>query len=311
MKPFPFDEPKYYRFGLMLGVSSLLHNGLRLGMSKTVGKILQPINSYTRFPEYWFMASQLERYLPEVPEDRPIKVLDVGSPKCFGLYIAFQFGIDVYLTDIDEPSIKEAEVLWNSIRDRARGRAYFSVEDARSLKYATDEFDIVYSMSVVEHVEGEDGDSESMKEMLRVLKPSGLLMVTVPAGDHYIEQERLGLQRAARTTGTQERFFFQRIYSPTAATERLAECAGDMSLSASMTVWRKEAAVTRWYQRLGSGARGICGWLNPFLSAAINKSANGMMSIPGKYGSLYSGMDIYGDLMLAWRKPAARLTRCA
>lgn len=306
-RTFHFDEPKYYWFGLMLGVRNFRHNGFRLGLGKTAGKILQPINSYTRFPEYWFMGSQLERYAAQFPSNQRLKVLDVGSPKCFGLYLASQFNVEIYLTDIDEPSVKEAEVLWKSVQGRAKGQAHFSVEDARSLRFATQEFDAVYSMSVVEHIEGAAGDSESMKEMLRVLRPGGLLMVTVPAGDQYVEQERVGLRRAARQTGTNDRFFFQRIYSPGAAKERLLKSVPDLSLAATTTVWRKKNGVTRWYNGLGSGARGVCGWLNPFLSAALNASSEGMVAVPGEYESLYSGRDIYGDLMLAMRKPAEPL----
>jgi SAM-dependent methyltransferase len=301
-KTFRFDESKYYRFGLMLGVRNLLHSGLRLGLRKTAGKLLQPINSYTRFPEYWFLGSEVERFLRQLGPKQQPRVLDVGSPKCFGLYLAFHFDIEIHLTDIDAPSVQEAETLWAAIKDRAAGKAYFSVADARSLKYSEEDFDIAYSMSVIEHVGGQTGDSESVKEMLRVLKPGGLLMVTVPFGREYVEQERIGFQGAARRTTDQDRYFFQRIYTPNAAEERIVKVVPRTNLVKAVTVWRKEGAIARLHRSMGSGLQGLCGCLNPIFSAALNESKEGIIPVASDYGPLHSVNDTYGDLMLAWEK---------
>src|SRR6266851_437268 len=156
---FRYDELKYYRFGLALGASNIWRNGFHLGLKKTLGKILQPINSYTRFPEYYLLGRYTERYLQGLGSSERPKILDVGSPKCFGLYLAFHFDIEIYLTDIDSPSVEEAKVLWNGIKHRARGKAVFSVQDVRALTYSQEVFDVVYSMSVIEHVQGETADS--------------------------------------------------------------------------------------------------------------------------------------------------------
>jgi SAM-dependent methyltransferase len=301
-KTFRFDETKYYKFGLMLGIKNVLHAGFRLGLKKTAGKLLQPVNSYTRFPEYWFMGSEAEQYLRQFPSSRRPKVLDVGSPKLFGLYLAFHFDIEIYLTDIDAPSITEAEVLWGAIRDRAKGKAYFSIEDARSLKYPEENFDMVYAMSVIEHVDGQAGDAEAMREMVRVLKPGGLLLVTVPFGHEYAEQERVGLQGAARQTSSQERFFFQRIYTPAAAEERIVGVVPGATLAKAVSVRRKDSTIARVYRRMGADLRGLCGCFNPILSVALNASQDGIVPVPGNYGALHGPNDVYGDLMLAWNK---------
>jgi SAM-dependent methyltransferase len=304
-KTFRFDEAKYYRFGLAMGIANVPRNGLRLGLKKTLGKVLQPINSYTRFPEYHFLECQMKRGLQDFPStDTPIRILDVGSPKCFGLYLAFYFNIEIHLTDIDAASVNEAEILWDAIKRRARGKALFSLQDARALKYSNQEFDIVYSMSVIEHVEGQAGDSKSMREMVRVLKPGGLLLVTVPVGQKYVEQERVGFQGAARTTGDRNRYFFQRIYTPLAAEERIIDAVPGTTLRNAVTVCRKRGIVSNLYRRLGTDVRGLLGCFNPILSAVLNDSRQGVCAAPGNYGSLHSGSDVYGDLMLAWEKKA-------
>jgi SAM-dependent methyltransferase len=301
-KIFRYDELRYYRFGLALGVINIFRNGFQLGLKKTLGKVLQPINSYTRFPEYHFLGRYIETELKHRPSSERPKVLDVGSPKCFGLYLAYHFDIQIHLTDIDQPTIEEAEVLWNGIKRRARGEAFFSVQDVRAPKYATEAFDIVYSMSVIEHIEGEAGDSDSVREMIRVLKPGGLLLATVAIGQRYIEQDRIGFRGAARETGDQNAYFFQRIYTPIAAEERIIEAASDATLRRAVTIWRKTGVVSRLYRHLGPNIRGALGCLNPFLSAALNDSREGIFLAPSEYGELHSYRDLCGDLVLMWEK---------
>ena len=297
-----FDEGKYYRFGLALGLANLAQNRLRLGLKKSIGKILQPINSYTRFPEYQFIERKIRLRLQTAGPSERLKLLDVGSPKCLSLYLAFHLNVEVYLTDIDEASIREAEVLWNSIRRRAKGVVSFSIQDVRSLEYTDQEFDVVYSMSVIEHVSGRAGDSESMREMARVLKAGGLLLVTVPIGENYVEQEIVGFEGAARSTGDRRLYFHQRIYTPATAEERIIQSTADVKLSDAVTVSRSDTVIARCYRRLGPNARGMLGFVNPILSTAINRAAKGILAVPSKYGSVYSVSDLYGDLMLAWDK---------
>jgi SAM-dependent methyltransferase len=302
MKIFRYDELAYYRFGLTLGASNILRNGLRLGPKKTFGKVLQPVNSYTRFPEYHFLGRYIERHLRSFGSGKSAKILDVGSPKCFGLYLAFHFDIEICLTDLDTPSVEEAQVLWSSIKHRAKGKAVFSIQDVRGLNYPSESFDIVYSMSVVEHVEGETGDSDSIREMIRVLKPGAPLLVTVPVGERYVEQDRIGFQGAARETGNGRRYFFQRIYTPLTAQQRIFNAAPNAKLQRAVTISRRNGLLSKLYRHIGTDMRGALGCLNPVLSAALNDSHEGVCPVRSNYGDLHSKSDVYGDLMLAWRK---------
>jgi SAM-dependent methyltransferase len=301
-KIFHYDEAKYYVFGLRLGVANVLRNGFRLGAKKTLGKILQPINSYTRFPEYYFMGHHIQQYLQCFTSAHRARILDVGSPKCFGLYLAFYFDIEIHLTDIYGPAVEECEILWKAIKDHARGKAVFSVQDARALKYPQEAFDAVYSMSVVEHVGGETGDSQSLQEMIRVLKAGGILLVTVPFGQRYIEQDLVGIEGAAHITGKADRYFFQRIYTPAAVEERIIKAAPNAVLHRAVTVCRGTGLISKVYGHLGANARGLFGCLNPVLSTALNDTREGISLVPGSYSDLHSERDVYGDLMLLWEK---------
>lgn len=230
------------------------------------------------------------------------QVLDVGSPKCFGLYLASRYAADFYLTDIDHPSVAEAMTLWDPIRHQAAGDAIFTTADGRKLDYGSDRFHIVFSMSVVEHIAGRDGDREALKEMLRVLKPGGLLLISVPFGPRYVEQRRNGLAAAARVVKDGAFHFFQRIYCPRTAELRILHTLSGARLEEALTVSRRENLLSRIYDCLGENAHALLGPLNPWLSKSFNEVREGVQPVLGSYGEIWSGKDVYGDLLLAWEK---------
>jgi len=300
---FPHNEFKYSSFGVHAGVSNLLCNGLRLGIKKTVGKITQPINIYSRFPEYYWFDAAIRNYLLTVPAGRRPKVLDVGSPKMFGLYLAKRLGLEVTLTDISELNVDEYQVIWRGLERKAKGKAVFSLQDARSLQFSDGEFDIVYSMSVVEHIEGEAGDSQAIRELFRVLKPGGLLVLSVPFGSRYVEQKRIGFAGAVRKMDDQHTYFFQRIYDQPAFEQRILQPAHELDQVNLTTVRRKHRWMSRSFALLGENVRGVLGFVNPLLSAAMNRSTDGMDSaFPVDYGDVHTARDVYGDLIMSGRK---------
>ena len=132
-----YHEFKYYLFGLKVGVSNLLFNGFKIGVQKTIGKISQPINYYSRFPEYHYFNICIDKWISE-HQNRTLKILDVGSPKLFGLYLAYTKSVTLILTDIHKRNIEEYIHLWNSIKGTANGHIEFITADARSLCFNND-----------------------------------------------------------------------------------------------------------------------------------------------------------------------------
>src|SRR5260370_29279640 len=239
MPLFPYDEFRYYSFGLRAGTRNLFANGFSLGAAKTIGKITQPINIYTRFPEYYLFETAIRDYLRDIPGAGPVKILDVGSPKVLGLYLGFRTRAEVHLTDLSELNLDEYRIMWRSLARRAKGTAVFDLQDARSLKCADGEFDIVYSMSVIEHIDGDEGDTRAVQEMLRVLKPGGLLVLSVPFGSRYTQQQIIGIVASSWKTRDSRPYFFQRIYDQAAFESRILAPAGQLANVALTTVWRK------------------------------------------------------------------------
>lgn len=298
----PHNEFEYFGFGLRLGLANVLENGLSLGLRKTVGKITQPINSYTRFPEYHFMA---ESILAEAESRglRGMKVLDVGSPKCFGMYLAYRFPMELHLTDISCTNIDEYVQMWKPMAPRACGEASFALADARQLGYCDQTFDVVYSMSVVEHVEGQEGDARSIREMIRVLKPNGLLVVSVPYGSRYVEQSIPGFGEDETRAYNEDPKFFQRIYNKRELERRILSSAAELNCTTIVTVYRGLRLLAGAWGGCADATRGMLGWLNPVLSCLINRSTRGVdICPPSCYGQIHAGGDIYGDVIISGKR---------
>lgn len=298
---FRYSEPKYYSFGLRLGLANLFRNGPSLGWKRTLSLVAHPIPIPSRFPEYHFLGDSVVNVLSSSDSVAGTRVLDVSSPKCFGMYLAYHFPIEAHLTDIDRPTVRQAEQLWGVVRSKAHGQVSFSIQDGRSLGYPDSSFDIVFSMSVVEHIEGCRGDTMAIQEMTRVLKPGGTLAVSVPFGQEYLEQEIVGVRAAAQRTEDRARYFFQRIYSQEAVEDRILGSSPDLRLQSAVSVGRRFWTLQRLQARLGA-ARPALGFLFPVLSTITNSSQQGIVPPVGCYGPLFTGDESYGDLILVWQK---------
>ncbi|WP_029214912.1 class I SAM-dependent methyltransferase [Kallotenue papyrolyticum] len=301
-----YREHTWYIFGLKLGILNLIRNKNRLGTKKTIGKIFQPINAYTRFPEYFFFWQQIDEYLSTIHSRA--RILDLGSPKLFGLYLAHHYNAWVHLTDISSINIDEYAILWQALKQGARGAVAFTRVDGRALPQADTSYDVVYAMSVLEHIEGHRQDTHTVHQLLRVLRPGGMLLLSVPFGNYYCEQLIIGMAHAAEMVRDRQRYFFQRIYNAETAQAHLLtpllEDGGQLQL---VTVFRAGGAWTRMYHQIrhlfGANINGLIGFTNPLASILINRHSIGAVSnIPSKYATIHTRKDIYGDLIIVYRK---------
>jgi 2-polyprenyl-3-methyl-5-hydroxy-6-metoxy-1,4-benzoquinol methylase len=302
-----FDESRYSSFGLWLGFRNLMQNGFSLGLRKTIGKITQPINSYSRFPEYYWMDHAIRDFASSMSTREPLRVLDVGSPKCFGLYLAYTLPISIELTDISALNVDEYRTMWKAIEAGAKGTATFALQDARSLEYQANSFDVVYCMSVIEHIEGPDADSEGIRELMRVVRPGGLLLLSIPFGDHYVEQQRAGFARAVQKTQDEKTYFFQRIYDNNKLRDRVIGQLGEAGIKAEWTIWRRSHLSLKILSLMGENTRGLLGFVNPWISRMVNRCSRGIEeTVPSAYSAVHSAADICGDVVLAVQKAADR-----
>lgn len=183
----------FYRTSWRLGLEAMVRGrALREALTRLVIP-LDP-SRYLEFPDV----------VRELGDVRSHRVLDLASPKLVAVELARR-GADV--TSVD--ALDREVACWRSLTE-GRRRLRFAVADGRALPFGDASFDCAYSISVLEHVPGE-GDLQALRELVRVVRPAGRVVVTVPYADRYRED-----WRDEPMYGAQEpvdgRYFFERWY---------------------------------------------------------------------------------------------------
>jgi SAM-dependent methyltransferase len=190
---------RLWQLALMLATQSA-----RKDLAATWDLLVHPID-FIRCPEYSSVFHQIS--LP--PGSR---ICDVSSPKLPSAHLAQTHTVvagDLYADDVS---------LW---RQRVNGwhrRPKLVVFDGRRLPFPDNAFDLTYSISVLEHVEGE-GDRDAMAEIVRVTRPGGYVGINMPYDlrrrERFVQHDSYGKPY----TGAP--IFFSRTYDAALLKERL------------------------------------------------------------------------------------------
>ena len=131
-------------------------------------------NYFKTEKEHWLMVvrrmiarDNLKAYVAKKPKEA--KVLDFGCGS--GLFVTEleEHGYQAYGLDISEEAVKFGIL---------QGRKNLDVIDAHKINFPDNTFDAIFGMAVLEHLEDE---SWALKEIERVLKPGGAVILMVPA----------------------------------------------------------------------------------------------------------------------------------
>jgi len=195
-----------YQYSLKIGVESLL-NCLRFPMNREgIKRLLIPMD----VPRYF----ELPNTLQELSLSNGERVFDLSSSKLLAFFISERMGCQVVSVDIWEKEIQRWKSLLDVIdpekRRFDRKRLVLGRTDGRALPFPDSTFDKIYSISVIEHIP-KDGDEKAVEELARVLKPGGILVLTVPFSniywEEYVRKEVYGERRK-----NEEEIFFARYY---------------------------------------------------------------------------------------------------
>lgn len=118
-------------------------------------------------------AKRARLILEAVDRDKPKKILDAGCGK--GFYVQslayFPFIKEIHGFDINETYLKVTKENSSDPRSRIQKASIYS------LPYPCNYFDFIICSEVLEHLED---DKKALLELKRVLKPGGILVVSVP-----------------------------------------------------------------------------------------------------------------------------------
>jgi len=109
------------------------------------------------------------------------RVVNIG---CFEpideVYYASRVG-EWYAIDINKEAIDVAQEIVNrELSEELKGKIRFKVDDATSLSFPDNSFDIAVSFSTLDHIPSAKCREKAIGEMCRVLKKGGYLVITVP-----------------------------------------------------------------------------------------------------------------------------------
>ena len=173
------------------------------------------------------------------------RILDIGSPKLPSLFLWSRMGAEVYATDLLPYFVNAYSHFSKRLPKQNFGLEYhLETQDGRSLKYRDNYFDKIFAISVLEHIE-DQGDSEAIREISRVLKVGGVCCLTVPFAARYREDTidrdlKLYYKLGEKKPTSDKSVFWQRRYDTETLRARLIVPSG-------LSVQTTEYFGERWF----------------------------------------------------------------
>jgi ubiquinone/menaquinone biosynthesis C-methylase UbiE len=200
--------------------------------------LLNPV-SIVRYFEYDFAIRNLA-----TENFTRINILDISSPYLFGFYLASSFEGEYNYRNPDSNDLNLVKKYSSKLKFSMRYNAESA--DATELTFSDNSFSHVISISVIEHING-NGDSKAIKEMWRVLKPNGILILTFPVAkvfeEEFSDKDTYGLN----VQQVKEKFFFQRVYDETSIKERLLDKISDFTILSKELFGESESGFYKSY----------------------------------------------------------------
>lgn len=208
----PMDQLSLWLDIMAVGCRLLARGDWRGGLKTLIAPV-----GYWRCVPFAVTKAQFDRLTAPV-------VLDIGSPKMLSLLLAKNPQAKIFATDLDDPTLVGRWEPSAKTLGLANYRAEF--QDGRKLTYSDSTFDLVYSISVVEHIP-DNGDMEALQEIARVLKPGGVAVIEVP---YRRKGETIYQHYSSRGAPLDHPQFYERHYDREMLEERLIRGARGLSV---------------------------------------------------------------------------------
>jgi SAM-dependent methyltransferase len=246
-----------------LGTRLLFVPGVRF--REAYDLVFRPMDSFR-----YFEFGALWGYLT-LPARGAVRYLDVSSPRLFPTVLLKEFpDVGAEILNPDGKDLDETIRLMDAAGLSGRCRFHCKVVD--DLDFPPETFDLVTSISAIEHIPG-GGDRRAFEKLWLILKPGGRLLVTVPCSrepfEEYMDFNEYGLLSPDEegfvfgSTFYDERMLRERFYGVAGEPERAAvygeRVAGSFFRNRSEKIanpdypfWKEPYMMGRDYGRFGS-----------------------------------------------------------
>jgi SAM-dependent methyltransferase len=134
-----------------------------------------PLHNWSRCWEYPYAFRQLQSFRGLAPGKEKFLAADLGSGVTFFPFAAARLGYEVVCTDTDLICDKDLSRAIPAV-PHAPGKVSFRLINGDRLPFADGELDLVFCISVLEHI---PNFPNTIREIARVLKPGGWLILTI------------------------------------------------------------------------------------------------------------------------------------
>lgn len=173
-------------------------------------------------PYEYYKVSEMNYVITRVKEISGKLVLDLGSGRsAIPTYIAMQKK-DVITAELDHDALQTQHELSSKLQSVT---LHVTEANFLQLPFSDESFDAITIISTIEHVPN-DGDIETVKELKRVLKPGGSLLITVPAAHIANEQHTTHSIGHVYQECSDQGPGYLRLYNPDWIRNRLIEPGG-------------------------------------------------------------------------------------
>jgi SAM-dependent methyltransferase len=132
------------------------------------------LHNWSRIWEYPYSYQNIATYLSE-QSLLTSKIADIGSGVTFFPFCIAKLGPSVICSDVDGVVARDMHRAVQVV-EHAPGNVCFRMTDGVRLPFKEDELDVVYCISVLEHV---DDPKVLAEEISRIVKPGGLFVLTI------------------------------------------------------------------------------------------------------------------------------------
>lgn len=197
------------------------------------------LNCWSRIWEYPYIYEHMCSIMRDAAESgQQPRVADVGSGVTFFPFALASLGMEIVCTDIDPVCERDLNAA-SKVVEKGQGEVSFRLIENEQLPFADGECDVVYCISVLEHIPNFD---HTVLEMARVLKSGGHCLLTCdidlcPTGRNQLNISQLDLLMRL----VDEHFHFagnQRIVHPVDMLTNSNSPILEVSRSIPSTAWR-------------------------------------------------------------------------